>query len=261
MSCTEWQSRLDAYVDGELPAPEMETFRDHAVNCSHCAAAALALMEMKGALRRAGRRYPASPELRTRVLASTMTTSAGARSRAAKPKAGPSSVLSWPGWVMAAAAVLLLMAGLLFFARRYTQPAALGEFADLHIATLASANPVEVVSNDRHTVKPWFQGRIPFTFDLPDLQGSPFTLTGGRVAYFHQEPGAHLLFAYQRHLVSAFIFRDTPQLAIHRGSFSNRETSFNLRTWTQDGLRYVLVGDVNAASLRQLADLWQQHPR
>lgn len=261
MSCREWQSRLDAYVDGELPAHEMETFRDHAANCSNCAAAALALMEMKGALRRAGRRYQASPELRTRVLASTIETSAGAGSRAARPQPGPSGLLSWPRWAMAAAAVLLLISGLFFFARRYRQPAALGEFADLHIATLASANPVEVVSSDRHTVKPWFQGRIPFSFDLPDLQGAPFTLTGGRVAYFHQEPGAHLLFAYQRHLVSAFIFRDTPQLAIHQASFSSRETSFNLQTWRQDGLRYVLVGDVNAATLQQLADLWQQHHR
>ena len=124
---------------------------------------------------------------------------------------------------MAAAALLLLAAGLFFFASRSRRPSSLGEFADLHVATLASANPVEVVSTDRHTVKPWFQGRIPFTFDLPDLQGSPFTLTGGRVAYFHQEPGAHLIFSYQRHFISAFIFRDTPQLAISQSSFSDRE--------------------------------------
>ena len=127
----------------------------------------------------------------------------------------------------------------------------------MHVADLASANPVEVVSTDRHTVKPWFQGRIPFTFDVPDLQGSPFTLTGGRVTYFHQEPGAHLVFAYQRHFISAFIFRDTPQLAITGASFTDHSTSFNLQTWTQDGLRYVLVSDVNPDTLKQLANLLQ----
>ena len=47
----------------------------------------------------------------------------------------------------------------------------LSEVADLHVATLASASPVDVVSTDRHTVKPWFQGRIPFTFNLPELAG------------------------------------------------------------------------------------------
>jgi anti-sigma factor RsiW len=159
---------------------------------------------------------------------------------------------------MAAAAVLLLTAGLFFFSARSQRPSSLAEFADLHVADLASSNPVEVVSTDRHTVKPWFQGRIPFTFDLPDLQGSPFTLTGGRVAYFHQEPGAQLIFNYQRHLISAFIFRDTPQLAISESAFSDRSTSFNLQTWTRDGLRYVLVSDVNAATLQQLAALLQQ---
>jgi anti-sigma factor RsiW len=158
---------------------------------------------------------------------------------------------------MAAAALRLLAAGLFFFSGRDRQSSSLGEFADLHVANLASSNPVEVVSTDRHTVKPWFQGRIPFTFDLPELQGSPFSLTGGRVAYFHQEPGAHLIFAYQRHFISAFIFRDTPQLAISEKPFADRGTSFNLETWTQDGLRYVLVSDVNAATMQQLAALLQ----
>jgi anti-sigma factor RsiW len=158
---------------------------------------------------------------------------------------------------MAVAALIVLAAGLYLFINRYQRPSSLAEFADLHVATLASANPVEVVSTDRHTVKPWFQGRIPFAFDLPDLQASPFTLTGGRVAYFHQEPGAHLIFAYQRHYISAFLFRDTPQLAITQSSFSGRGTSFNLQTWTQDGLRYVLVSDVNATTLEQLATLLQ----
>ena len=83
-------------------------------------------------------------------------------------------------------------------------------------------------------------------------------MTGGRVAYFHQEPGAHLIFAYQRHFISAFIFRDTPQLAIAQTSFSDRGSSFNLQTWTQGGLRYVVIGDVKAATIQQLADLLQR---
>jgi len=261
MSCMEWQNRIEAYVDAELPPHEMESFRAHAATCTECASSALALMEAKGALRRAGRRYVASSELRTRVLAATAQQTHIATD--ASPDGGmlvrKSTLLAWPRWAMAAAALLLFAAGLFFFANRYQRPSSLAEFADLHVATLASANPVEVVSTDRHTVKPWFQGRIPFTFDLPDLQGSPFTLTGGRVAYFHQEPGAHLIFSYQRHFISAFIFRDTPQLAISQSTFSDHGTSFNLETWTQGGLRYVLVSDLNAATLQQLANLLQHH--
>src|SRR5271169_4512281 len=259
MSCMDWKDRLDAYVDAELPPQEIDSFRAHAATCTECASSALVLMEAKGALRRAGRRYVASSDLRARVLAAiagqTQTTTAESSDAGMLPR--KATVLLWPRWAMAAAALLLLAAGLFFSANRFRRASPLAELADLHVATLASANPVEVVSTDRHTVKPWYQGRIPFTFDLPDLQGSPFTLTGGRVAYFHQEPGAHLIFAYQRHFISAFIFRDTPQLAIAGTSFSDRGTSFSLQTWTQDGLRYVLVSDVNATTLQQLADLLQ----
>jgi anti-sigma factor RsiW len=257
MSCQEWQNRLDAYVDEELPPREMEAFRAHAATCNECAATALALLEAKNATRRAGQRYVASPALRARVMASAIAESAPASATRIQPR--QSTLLFWPRWALAAAALLVLAAGLFFFANRYRQPSSLAEFADLHVADLASANPVEVVSTDRHTVKPWFQGRIPFTFDMPDLQGSPFTLTGGRVAYFHQEPGAQLLFTYQRHFISAFIFRDTPQLSISGASFADRSTSFNLQTWTQDGLRYVLVSDVNPDTLKQLTNLLQ-HP-
>ena len=257
MSCREWQDRLQSYVDAEMPPQETEAFRAHVARCPDCASAALSLMEAKGALRRAGRRYEAPPELRARVVATVRRVSPDEATE--KPQSRTRSVISWPRWAMAAAAVLLLAAGLFYFADRSQRTNSLAEFADLHVATLASANPVEVVSTDRHTVKPWFQGRIPFTFDLPELQGSPFTLTGGRVAYFHQEPGAHLIFSYQRHMISAFIFRETPQLGIAQAAFSNRGTSFNLQTWTQDGLRYVLVSDVNAATLQELAELLQHH--
>jgi anti-sigma factor RsiW len=76
------------------------------------------------------------------------------------------------------------------------------------VATIASANPVDVVSTDRHTVKPWFAGKIPFTFNLPDLQGSAFTLVGGRVSYLRQSPGAELIFKIRQHQVSVFIFQE-----------------------------------------------------
>jgi anti-sigma factor RsiW len=51
----------------------------------------------------------------------------------------------------------------------------------LRVATLASSSPVEVISTDRHTVEPWFQGKIPFAFNLPELQNTEFSLLGGRM--------------------------------------------------------------------------------
>ncbi len=256
MNCTEWQGRLDAYVDAELPAPEMDAFRAHAEKCGACAAMALALTESKLATRRAANRYTAAPESRTRVfdLVKGKAEPAQVIPERSRTSAGRLTSGVWLGWAVAAAVFLLITAGLFVAANRRNKAKALGEFTDLHVAALASANPVEVISTDRHTVKPWFQGKIPFTFDLPDLEGSPFTLVGGRVAYFHQEPGAQLVFRYQRHLISVFLFRETPALALPASAFADRTSSFSLQTWTQRGLRYVVIGDANPKIVQELAE-------
>jgi anti-sigma factor RsiW len=257
MNCTEWQSRIDAYVDAELPPSDMNAFRSHIENCVACAATALAATESKLATRRAGNRYTAPPELRARVFASAQDKAQPAHRESRRRWAVWQRLSSarWPRWGLAAAALLLVAGGLFVLANRRQESKALAEFADLHVADLASANPVDVISTDRHTVKPWFQGRIPFSFDLPELQGSPFTLIGGRVAYFHQEPGAHLLFRYQRHMISVFIFRDGPQVALPISSFGDQTSSFRIRTWTQGGLRYVVIGDASPGTIQQLIDL------
>jgi anti-sigma factor RsiW len=257
MNCTEWHSRIDAYADGELSSADTAAFRAHAEKCAECAALALAATESKSAIRRAATRYSASPEVRARVFAAIKADAQPAMVEGRQRRPGFADYFSamWPRWALAAAALIVVAAGLLVASNRRQESRSLAEFADLHVANLASANPVDVISTDRHTVKPWFQGRIPFSFALPELQGSAFTLEGGRVTYFHQEPGAHLVYRYQRHLISVFIFRETPQLDLPLSSYQGQTSSFTLRTWTQSGLRYVVIGDAGAGTIQQLIEL------
>ena len=131
---------------------------------------------------------------------------------------------------------------------------AFSEIADLHVATLASTNPVDVLSTDRHTVKPWFQGKIPFTFNLPELQNSEFTLLGGRLTYLGQAPGAHLIYQVRKHQISVFIFQERDM----KGGLGSdpevrRRRSFEVETWGQDSLRYFVIGDANVGDIRELA--------
>ena len=177
MACEAWQSQLDPYLDGELPAEQMRALDAHLRTCPACTADALARVQFKRAIKTAGARFTPSPQLREQVERKI----AGKRRR------------TWNfGWATAAALVILLMAGSLVTymdRQNLRQQHLYSELADLHVATLASANPVDVVSSDRHTVKPWFQGKIPFTFNLPELQNTEFTLLGGRVTYLGQAPG------------------------------------------------------------------------
>jgi anti-sigma factor RsiW len=246
-------------VDAELPLPEMEDLRAHLATCAACAATALALMESKMAVRRAGNRYAAPSQLRAKVLdlAKSETGQPPNAIRNERTVRGASFLHLWPRWALATAALLVLAAGLFVVANRRQSAKAVAELADLHVTTLASANPVDVLSTDRHTVKPWFQGRIPFTFNLPELQGTPFALVGGSVTYLHQEPGAHLLFAYQRHFISVFIFRDTSQISMPASFSADKTSSFGLRTWTKEGLHYVVIGDASAPIIDKLTELLQ----
>ena len=122
---------------------------------------------------------------------------------------------------------------------------------ELSPAALASANPVDVVSTDRHTVKPWFQGKLPFTFNLPDLANSPYTLLGGKLIYVNHAPEAQLLFAIRQHRISVFVVRGVTSSS----DGVQTEDGFTTESWTDGGLHCIVVSDASAADVHALADL------
>jgi anti-sigma factor RsiW len=126
------------------------------------------------------------------------------------------------------------------------------------VAALASTNPVDVVSTDRHTVKPWFEGKIPFTFNLPELQNSDFTLVGGRVTYLGQASGAELIYRIRKHEISVFIFQDRAGDLASVPSSPIQAFSFHMESWVKNGLRYFVVGDVGNDDLESLSKLLRE---
>jgi anti-sigma factor RsiW len=130
----------------------------------------------------------------------------------------------------------------------------LSEATDLHVSTLASANPADVVSTDRHTVKPWFEGKLPFTFDLPELQNTEFRLIGARMAYVGQRPAAHLLFGIRKHEISVFIFQE-PDEASDANPRILKRLAFNEQTWSAKGLRYIVISSAGPQDIAPLSDL------
>jgi anti-sigma factor RsiW len=249
VACDAWRGRVEAYADGELPESERRDFDLHLKSCASCAAEAVALLQQKRLTQAAGKRYSPSPEFRRRMEQTLV-----ARRR-------PSFQGAWlRAWApqLAVAAVLIVSLGTLYGWRQASErEQILGEVADLHVTGLASSNPVDVVSSDRHTVKPWFQGRLPFSFDLPELQDSGFTLAGGRVAYLEHEPGAHLVYELRKHKISVFIFRDTGRLEGLKGSGLRHVLSFQVESWASGGLRYFVVGDANPQEIQRLSQMYR----
>jgi anti-sigma factor RsiW len=249
MACELWTEKLDAYVDGELPAGEARALDEHLRGCSSCAAQALRKVQQKRAIQAAGQKFKPDPAFRARIQ---------------KSIAAPKPTQWTRGWlpILATATAVLLIASAFLLTRQHgrrNDQQLIGELVDQHVAILASANPVDVVSTDRHTVKPWFAGKIPFTFSLPELQGSPFVLVGGRVSYLSQSPGAELIFRVRQHQISLFIFQDQGQDQGPREAGMNESVrtalSFEVRTWRHNGLRYFVIGDASPQDLDKLSEM------
>jgi anti-sigma factor RsiW len=117
---------------------------------------------------------------------------------------------------------------------------------------------VDVTSTDRHTVKPWFQGRIPFAFNLAELQDTEYCLLGGRMTYLDQMPGAHLIYDVRGHHISVFVLqeRSLPTI-LDQNSLPSKKVSFNMETWNRGGLRYFVIGDASTAHIDNLARLFK----
>jgi len=245
MVCETWKAKLDTYLDGELPEAETRSFDGHVRSCQSCSADALTRVQMKRAIQVAGKRFTPSAEFRRRV-----------QDIAHKPQRSLGL-----GWMFAIAAGVILVVATLtstYVGTRSDRGQVFSEIADLHVTTLASSSPVDVISTDRHTVKPWFQGKIPFAFNLPELQNTDFSLLGGRMTYLQQTPGAHLIYDVRKHHISVFVFQEQSLRAkLDDNSLSPKETPFNMETWSQGGLRYFVIGDASAADIDSLAKLFK----
>ena len=245
MPCDPNPATLGAYLDGELPSENAAEVREHIATCPHCSAEVAELARMQRSIRVARERFVPTAEFRRKI-----------QQQIAAPKRR-----SWSlGWLPAAIAVAAMLLIAFLWIGNSRRSDAFTEVADLHINALASTNPVDVVSTDRHTVKPWYSGKIPFSFNLPEFAGTDYTLIGGRLVYFHQQPGAQLIVGRRQHRISVLIFQESPQLARAFAGFNNvqRRNSFAVDTWSSQGLRFVLISDADPAAIDKLSQLFKQ---
>ena len=252
MNCGMDEAMLDAYVDESLGAEDLAALEEHLRGCPECANEALGRLQRKRAVRAAAAGLALRPEFQMRPEYRLQME----KSLRGKGRAGQYGKI-WLPWLMGGvAAVMIFAVSVGLVGRSRVRNQAVAEAIDLHVATLASANPVDVISTDRHTVKPWFAGKIPFAFNLPELQDSPYKLLGGKVAYLNSKPGAELLFELRKHEISVFIVQDEAGVfAAGAGVSPGTFRGFNDETWSAGGLRYVVVSDTNSADVHGLGEL------
>jgi anti-sigma factor RsiW len=244
--------QLSAFVDGELSSGESNGVRQHLADCHPCALRVISVTQLKAATARAGQRFAAPPEALARL-------SAQLRPQESKKTARIYSFRSIA--LTGLAACLVIALSLMGWWQMHQANALSAELLDQHLATLSSGASPEVLSTDRHTVKPWFQGKLPFSFNLPDVLPPDTTLKGGNLAYLNGQPAALLLFTIHKHEVSVFLTqRSGGPIATRLPSI---RSGFTIHDVTTPDLRIVAVSDVNPADLNLLlsALVQAQSPR
>ena len=120
-----------------------------------------------------------------------------------------------------------------------------------HVRSLMADHLTDVPSSDKHTVKPWFDGKLDFAPPVPDLDAQGFTLVGGRLDYVSGRPAAALVYKRRQHYINVFVFQGEAPTG------SGDLQGYNFAHWNKNGMSYWVVSDLNADELQQLALLFQ----
>jgi anti-sigma factor RsiW len=91
------------------------------------------------------------------------------------------------------------------------------------------------------------------------LSGTDFQLLGGRMVYFHQQPGAQLIVSMHQHKISVLIFQESTGMEreFPPSTSVDRQTSFGIETWQSEKLRFLLVSDADQSGIDNLARLFK----
>jgi anti-sigma factor (TIGR02949 family) len=264
MDCKTALALIDLYLDDELDRGEARALEAHLDACPDCAAALSRADALRRALREPALRHAAPQALRERIRetanAFAQDPSPGADVIAFAPRAR--SGRRWaPGLGIAAAFVLAFAAGGLAMRLWPDGNSAANDEALLthdlfasHWRALAATSPVDVVSSDHHTVKPWFEGRLAESPPVHDFAAQGFVLIGGRVDYAGTQRVAALVYRHGQHLVDVYVL---PQAA---GTLAPHAES---RGYSADVVMIgsqsvVIVSDIDATERARFATLLRE---
>ena len=256
---------LNSLVDGELPTDQAAATQEHLDHCPACTASALHQALLKTATAKAGHRYevPSQLEQRLRRLASSQALEIPGKRRSTVAETWPSRRGISTALAIAATLLVVAMTWIPLQRHRQTSESAslqrdafISEIADQHVTTLAANQPPEVISSDRHTVKPWFQGKIPFSFNLPDNLPGDTKLDGANLTYLHNRPVAQLLYSIGRHHVSVFVQQKSE--STQQDPVQAEHSGIHITGFHTDDLEVAAVSDVDPTRLMNLVRAIEQ---
>lgn len=164
-----------------------------------------------------------------------------------RPGPGPRApALPGLGWGVALTVALAAAAGFALDARRAATEHAVDEIVASHVRAGLSSRDIDVISTDRHTVKPWFNGRLDFAPPVVDLSASGFALAGGRLDYVGQRRVAVLVYRYRQHVIDVYVW---PSGEGGARPYATVSQGYALDRWEAAGMTWWAVTDAEPSAL------------
>ena len=246
MNCDESKLLLDAYADGELDLVHHVELEAHLKACHACLRRSEGIGARRTRIRDTLPRFPASQHLRKKIHAALRAEAQKAARQ--RPLRFP---VAWPRWNLAglaASVTVALLAGYSWGGHRARAASVADEAFAEHMRSLQASHLMDVVSTDRHTVKPWFAGKLDFSPPVVDLADIGFPLAGGRLDQIDGHTAAALVFRRRLHVINVFVW---PAHEANSPPPSASESGFNAQGWTQGGLNFLAVSEIPTADLEQ----------
>ncbi len=234
---------MQAALDGELDAAGQISFERRLADDPVLAKDYERLAALRRTLRKNFPREPAPAALRSRIAALN------------RPVAPIRADLTRRGAMRMAAALVIgigIGGGSTYWAVSRQDTGVIDALIAGHRRALLSEATVDVASNDRHNVRPWFDAHIAVSPPAPDLAARGYPLVGGRIDVVAGKPAPTLVYRVREHVVSVTALPTSAAPAAPAPV-----DGFHALAWQGTGFTFWAVSDADLPSLESFADAFK----
>jgi len=252
LTCTDIQTAIHGYLDGELDAVRNLEIEQHLQHCAVCSQTYKADQILQKALQTGSQYYPASADLRKRIQSSLRQVGKSEPLFPAMP---------WRWLAVAASVAFVVILAWALVPRLYgldAEQLVAQAVVSSHVRSLMVDHVADVMSSDHHTVKPWFTGKLDFSPPVKNLAKEGFPLVGGRLDYLENRAVAALVYQRQKHFINLFIWPSSHDTHVNTKALARQ--GYHLVYWSKAGMTYWAISDLNDTELQEFVRLVQTSP-
>ncbi len=256
VECRDCKLELHGYLDNELETGRALAVHQHLLDCKDCQNNYRQMQKTTQIFREEAIYYDAPDALPDKIRAaidrqSKSEASGFMAALLAKVRNGHIGAFA-----SAASFVALVCAVFLYMAAPATNSDWVDEAVSDHVRSLMAQHITDVQSSDRHTVKPWFIGKLDFAPPVFDFTAQGFPLVGGRMDYLQSQTAAALVYEHNKHIINLFIMPTIE--ADSQKTDDLRRRGYNLLTWRRGHMKFIAVSDMDVGGLSAFGKLFRE---